>query len=50
MTVIGLTAVSSGLTGVLSSAVPVNVLFGAVAVLAALCAPAAALSRAFREA
>ena len=50
MTVIGLTALSSGLTGVLSSAVPVNVLFGAVAVLAALCAPAAALSRAFREA
>ncbi len=33
-----------------SQAVPVDVLFGAVAVRAALCAPAAAFSRAFREA
>ncbi|HUK11678.1 MAG TPA: MFS transporter [Thermoanaerobaculaceae bacterium] len=48
--VTGLTAVSSGLTGVAAALVPVNVIFGAIAVLAALCAPAAWSSREFRDA
>ena len=50
ITVIGLTAVSSGATGLAATAVPVNVIFGAIAVLAALCGPAAWLSREFRRA
>lgn len=50
ITVIGLTAVSSGLTGVVATAVPVNVIFGVIAILAALCAPVAWTSREFREA
>ena len=50
MMVLGLTALSSGLTGLVTTVVPVPVVFGAIAVLAALCGPAAALSRDFREA
>jgi MFS family permease len=50
ITVIGLTAVSSGLTGLAATRVPVPVIFGVTAVLAALCGPAAWLSREFREA
>lgn len=50
ITVLGLTAASSGLTGLVATAVPVNVIFGVIAVGAALCAPAAWMSRAFREA
>ncbi len=50
ITVIGLTAVSSGLTGLAAAAVPINVVFGVIAVGAALCGPAAWLSREFREA
>ena len=38
------------LTGAAAALVPVNVLFGIIAVLAALCGPAAALSREFRQA
>ena len=48
--VTGLTAVSSGLTGVVATMVPVNVIFGVIAVLAALCGPAAWSSREFRNA
>jgi MFS family permease len=50
ITVIGLTALSSGLTGLAVGLLPVNVIFGIIAVLAALCGPAAWLSREFREA
>ncbi len=50
ITVLGLTAASSGLTGLVATAVPVNVIFGVIAVGAALCAPAAWMSKAFREA
>lgn len=50
ITVVGLTAISSGLTGVVAGRVPINVVFGVIAVAAALCGPAAWLSRAFREA
>lgn len=50
MTVLGLTAASSGLTGLAATRVPVNVIFGVIAVGAALCGPAAWLSREFREA
>ena len=50
MTVLGLSALSSGLTGAVATGTPVNVIFGVIAVLAALCGPAAALSREFREA
>jgi MFS transporter, DHA3 family, macrolide efflux protein len=48
--VTGLTAVSSGLTGVVATIVPVNVIFGVIAVLAALCGPAALSSKEFRNA
>lgn len=50
ITVLGLTAASSGLTGLVATAVPVNVIFGVIAVGAALCAPATWMSKAFREA
>ena len=50
ITVLGLTAASSGLTGLAATHVPVNVIFGAIAVGAALCGPAAWMSREFREA
>ncbi|MFH1177678.1 MAG: MFS transporter [Acidobacteriota bacterium] len=50
MTVVGLTAVSAGLTGVAATLAPVNVIFGVIAVGASLCGPLAWMSRAFREA
>ena len=50
ITVLGFTAISSGLTGWAASRVSVPAIFGVIAVAAALCAPAAALSRKFREA
>ena len=50
ITVIGLTAVSSGLTGLAATRVSVPVIFGVISVLAALCGPAAWMSRRFREA
>jgi MFS family permease len=50
ITVLGFTAISSGLTGWAASRVPVPVIFGVIAVAAALCGPAAWLSRKFREA
>jgi MFS family permease len=50
ITVLGFTAISSGLTGLAASRVPVPLIFGAIAVAAALCGPAAWLSRKFREA
>lgn len=49
ITVLGLTAASSGLTGLVATVVPVKVIFGAIAVGAALCAPVAWMSKAFRE-
>ena len=48
--VFGLTALSSGLTGLAATLVPVNVIFGAIAVGAALCGLPALLSREFRRA
>jgi MFS family permease len=50
ITVLGFTAISSGLTGLAATMVPVNVIFGVIAVAAALCGPAAWMSRKFREA
>jgi len=50
ITVLGFTALSSGLTGVIATQVPVNVIFGVIAVAAAMCGPAAWMSRRFREA
>lgn len=50
ITVLGFTAISSGLTGWAASRFQVNVIFGVIAVAAALCAPAACFSRKFREA
>ncbi len=50
ITVLGLTALSSGLTGLIATVLPVNVLFGIIAVGAALCGPLAWTSRRFREA
>ena len=49
ITVLGLTAASSGLTGLLATVVPVKVIFGGIAICAALCGPVAWMSRAFRE-
>jgi hypothetical protein len=50
ITVLGLTAASSGLTGLAATRIPVNVIFGAISIGAALCAPLAWFSREFREA
>ncbi len=50
ITVLGFTAISSGLTGLVATALPVNVIFGVIAVAAALCGPIAWTSRKFREA
>lgn len=50
ITVLGLTAASSGLTGLVATVVPVKVIFGVIAVGAALCAPVAWMSKSFREA
>jgi hypothetical protein len=49
ITVLGLTAASSGLTGLIATFVPVKVIFGVIAIGAALCAPVAWMSKAFRE-
>lgn len=48
--VFGLTALSSGLTGLCATVVPVNVIFGAIAVLATLTGLSALFSREFRQA
>ena len=50
MTVLGLTAASAGLTGVAATRIPVNIIFGAISIGAALCAPLVWLSREFRDA
>lgn len=50
VTVLGFTAISSGLTGAVAAHVPVPTIFGVIAVCAALCGPAACLSQKFREA
>lgn len=49
ITVLGFTAISSGATGWVATAVPVPVIFGVISVAAALCGPAAWMSRKFRE-
>ena len=48
--VLGLTAVSSGLTGLCATLVPVNAIFGAIALLATLTGLSALFSREFRRA
>jgi MFS family permease len=50
ITVLGLTAASSGLTGLAATLLPMNIIFGIIAVGAALCGPAAWFSRGFRDA
>jgi MFS transporter, DHA3 family, macrolide efflux protein len=50
MAVLGLSAASSGLTGVAATVVPPNAIFGVAAVGASLCGVLAWMSRAFREA
>lgn len=50
ITVLGFTAISSGLTGWIATTVSVPVIFGVISICAALCAPLAWSSKRFREA